>query len=272
MQEMILRGAAQQASNNGAGHPGALGGLPIPQIPPPMKKPRKSADPQKQGAINSPAALPLGVFPQGFPTSMAMGLPPGLPITLPPQPAAKKAKKANNNGNTTQPPPTSAANPTPINNNYDSGDDGVLKIDEDGASNAGADIGQTDNNTDKENIRNSASAGAPGSSVPGSGSGSPTKNSHAGAPSGGQIDNDDDIVDLENSANGVSTEEEDEEEPMAGPDSIPGPTGKPQLYSAIACRTHILAFFWPFLERLGRSFLCAFFRTVFRVGYFTKNF
>ena len=179
----LLRAAAAQS---------AAGGMPVPQIAPPMKKPRKSLDPQKQ----TPQGFPQ--LPPGFPG--VAGMPP-LPLTvpIPPPPLAgvqvtpKKTKKSQNSSSSNAGSATpGAVNPT--NNNYDSGDDGVLKIDEDVGESAGV---------DKENKV-----------------GSPAKNN-------GNTNDDDDIVDLETSANGVSTEEEDEEEPMAGPDSIPpGPTGR----------------------------------------------
>ena len=163
----LLRAAAAQS---------AAGGMPVPQIAPPMKKPRKSLDPQKQ----TPQGFPQ--LPPGFPG--VAGMPP-LPLTvpIPPPPLAgvqvtpKKTKKSQNSSSSNAGSATpGAVNPT--NNNYDSGDDGVLKIDEDVGESAGV---------DKENKV-----------------GSPAKNN-------GNTNDDDDIVDLETSANGVSTEEEDEE-------------------------------------------------------------
>ena len=82
-------------------HPGMT--LPLPQIPPPMKKPRKSSEPKQNNNAH-------------FPSLPGFGPIPNLHMTLPAT-SSKPKKKS-----------TSSA---PNNNNYDSGDDNVLKIDED---------------------------------------------------------------------------------------------------------------------------------------------
>ena len=156
--------------------------LQIPQPPPPMKKSRKSAAEPKTTIANQPT------FPLSFP---GLGIPPQpLPLNFLPgmiqQTANKSTRKKDKNASSGQ---ASVAPSTPVNNNnYESeGDEGVLKIDEE------ADVG-------KENRVGSISAA------------SPTSNKQAMA--------DDDIVDLEES-NGISTEDDEEEEAII----MPGPGG-----------------------------------------------
>lgn len=155
--------------------------LQIPHPPPPMKKSRKSAEPKSTNA-NNPA------FPLNFPLT---GIPPQpLPLNFLPNmiqtPSNKSSRKKDKGASSGH---GSAVTSTPVNNNnYESeGDEGVLKIDEE------ADAG-------KENRVGSISAASPAS------------NKHA------MID--DDIVDLEGESNGISTEDDEEEEP-----SMPGPGG-----------------------------------------------
>ena len=154
--------------------------LQIPQPPPPMKKSRKSNAEPKTTNANQPT------FPLSFP---GLGIPPQpLPLNFLPnmiQPSENKSSRKKNKNASGQ---ASVVPTTPVNNNnYESeGDEGVLKIDEE------ADVG-------KENRVGSISASSPAS------------NKQAMA--------DDDIVDLEGE-NGISTEDDDEEEP-----SMPGPGG-----------------------------------------------
>ena len=210
LQEMLLRAQGGGA----AGTPPAVSaGMPMPQIPPPMKKPRKSMEPQKQNPLTAPGAfLPPG-FPAGLPLGAAglppLPLPPTLTAAASPTTPAKKSKKntGNNNTNGGTPGAPNSQGAPPINNNYDSGDDGVLKIDEDGAGSAAGNsgAGAEDGGDGKENIdTEGAGAGAKNNLPPGSGGGS-----------GNEDDELHQEVDLNNSANGVSTEEEDEEEPIA---------------------------------------------------------
>ena len=157
--------------------------LHIPQPPPPMKKSRKSTEPKTTNANQNP-------FPLTFPPGL--GLPPQpLPLNFLPnmiQTPTNKSSRKKDRGASGQ---NSVVTSTPVNNNnYESeGDEGVLKIDEE------ADAG-------KENRVGSISAASPAS------------NKHAMV--------DDDIVDLEES-NGISTEDDEEEEP-----SMPGP-GEPDM-------------------------------------------
>ena len=155
--------------------------LQIPQPPPPMKKSRKSTEPKTTSAGQS-------TFPLTFPAGL--GIPPQpLPLHFLPNVSTatgnKASRKKDKGGVSAQ---SSLLSSTPANNNnYESeGDEGVLKIDEE------ADAG-------KENRVGRIS-------VP-----SPASNKHAIV--------DDDIVDLEES-NGISTEDDEEEEP-----SMPGPGG-----------------------------------------------
>ena len=158
--------------------------LQIPHPPPPMKKSRKSTEPKTTMANQHP-------FPLTFPTGL--GIPPQpLPLNFLPNmiqpPNSKSSRKKDKGGSSGQ---ASVLTSTPVNNNnYESeGDEGVLKIDEE------ADAG-------KENRVGSISAASPAS------------NKHA------IVDDDIGIVDLEDQSNGISTEDDEEEEP-----SMPGPGG-----------------------------------------------
>ena len=139
-------------------------------------------------------------FPLSFPAGL--GIPPNpLPLNFLPniiqatgnKSSRKKDKGASSGQNSVL--PSAPGN----NNNYESeGDEGVLKIDEE------ADAG-------KENRVRSISAA------------SPARNKHAMV--------DDDIVDLEGvDSNGVSTEDDEEEEP-----SMPGPGGTADM-SHTSCK------------------------------------
>ena len=102
LQEMLLRA---QGGGAGAGTPPAVSaGMPMPQIPPPMKKPRKSMEPQKQNPLGAPGAF----LPPGFPAALPLGaaglpplpLPPTLTAAASPTTPAKKSKKNTGNNNT----------------------------------------------------------------------------------------------------------------------------------------------------------------------------
>jgi len=152
------------------------------QIPQPPPPMKKS---RKSAAEPKTTNANQPTFPLSFP---GLGIPPQplplnfLPNMIQPTENSKSSRKKNKNATSNQ---ASIVPSTPVNNNnYESeGDEGVLKIDEE------ADVG-------KEN-RIAAS---------------PASNKQAMA--------DDDIVDLEES-NGISTEDDEEEEPI----SVPGPGG-----------------------------------------------
>ena len=151
------------------------------QIPQPPPPMKKS---RKSAAEPKTTNANQPTFPLSFP---GLGIPPQpLPLNFLPnmiQPSENKSSRKKKNASSASNVPTTPVN----NNNYESeGDEGVLKIDEE------ADVG-------KENRVGSISAASPAS------------NKQAMA--------DDDIVDLDGE-NGISTEDDEEEEP-----SMPGPGG-----------------------------------------------